>query len=104
MNGQNWSNANFTAEHRDLQAVCLATSVHGKCALISRRSISVISTSDLSNVEYNIKRETKWDTTYAEFSTLLENLIAITNAQSVQIFNIDGLFVFRFFTVIFVLF
>lgn len=85
-----WSTANYTAEHKDLQAVCLATSNNGKCALISRRSISVISTDNLSDVEYNIKRDTKWDTTYAEFSTLQHSYIAITNAQTVQIFDTDG--------------
>lgn len=84
-----WSTANYTAEHKDLQAVCLATSNNGKCALISRRSISVISTDKLSDVEYNIKRDTKWDTTYAEFSTLQRSYIAITNAQTVQIFDTD---------------
>lgn len=85
-----WSTANYTAEHRDLQAVCLATSNNGRCALISRRSISIIDTENLSNVEYNIKRDTKWDTTYAEFSTIQHSSIAITNAQTIQIFNTDG--------------
>ena len=87
-----WSTANFTAEHKDLQAVFLATSNNGKCALISRRSISVICTENLSIVDSNIRRDTKWDTTYAEFSTLQQNLIAITNAQTIQIFNTDGIY------------
>ena len=83
--------SNFSAQYKDLQATHLATSNNGNCALISRRSISLINTDNLSNVVSNIKRDTKWDTTYAEFSTLQHSYIAITNAQTIQIFDTDGI-------------
>ena len=87
---QFWSTATISAEHKCQQAMCMATSNDGKVALISRRSIAIINTENILAVDYNIRRETKWDTTYSEFSTLQQNYLAITNAQTVQIFNTDG--------------
>ncbi|KAI2797080.1 GATOR complex protein wdr59 [Blomia tropicalis] len=86
---QFWSTATISAEHKCQQAMCMATSNDGKVALISRRSIAIINTENILAVDYNIRRETKWDTTYSEFSTLQQNYLAITNAQTVQIFNTD---------------
>lgn len=88
-----------SVSYKDLQAVCLATSCNGKCALISRRSISILQTKDINYVDYSIKRETKWDTICAEFSIPQPNLIAITNAQTIQIYDTDGSFI-KFFLIL----
>jgi hypothetical protein len=85
-----WSTSQLIAEHKDLQAVCLAVSVEGRCALSSRRSISLINCNKPEIIEFRIKRETKWDSTATEFNQLDSNLLAITNAQTVQIYNIDA--------------
>lgn len=85
-----WSTANCTANHNNLQAICLATSGDGKCALVSRRHISIILTKNPSKVDSIIARETKWDTTYAEFSPPEPKQMAITNSQTINIYNIDN--------------
>lgn len=84
-----WSVANTTISHPDLHAMCLATSGNGKCALVSRRSISIIRTDNLAKIDSVINRETKWDTTHAEFSPPEPKQLAITNAQTINIYNID---------------
>nr|XP_027201806.1 GATOR complex protein WDR59-like [Dermatophagoides pteronyssinus] len=84
-----WSVANTTISHPDLHAMCLATSGNGKCALVSRRSISIIRTDNLAKIDSVIARETKWDTTHAEFSPPDPKQLAITNAQTINIYNID---------------
>lgn len=85
-----WSTANYTAEHNELQALSLAVSNSGKCILVSRKSLAIVNIDTLNDVELNIKRETKWDTTYAEFSTLQHDLVAVTNAQTVQVYDTSG--------------
>lgn len=110
-----WSTSQLIAEHKDLQvsdnkqkirnslkmrlfftnrwpkqAVCLAISIDGRCALSSRRSISIINCNKPDVIDIRIKRETKWDSTATEFNQLDSNLLAITNAQSVQIYNIEA--------------
>lgn len=41
-------------------------------------------------IDIRIKRETKWDSTASEFNQLDSNLLAITNANTVQIYNIEA--------------
>ncbi|UXI19172.1 Zinc finger protein [Sarcoptes scabiei] len=84
-----WSIADSTAVHKGLQAMCFATSVDGKCVLVSRKCISIIRTDDLSKIDSVIQRETKWDTTYAEFSPSEPKQMAVTNAQIINVYTID---------------
>ncbi|XP_054165460.1 GATOR complex protein WDR59-like isoform X2 [Oppia nitens] len=85
-----WSTSQLIAEHKELQAVCLAVSGDGRCALSSRRTISLINCNQPEVVDFRIRRETKWDSTASEFNPLDTNLMAITNAQTVQVYNIEA--------------
>ena len=73
------------------QAVCLVISIDGRCALTSRRSISLINCNKPDVIDVRIRRETKWDSTATEFNQLDSNLLAITNAQTVQVYNSEAI-------------
>lgn len=86
---QSWVTASKSYSYNVQYPVCLATGTDGKCALVSRNAIALTRQGDVRGIERTIKRDSKWDPTYAEFSRLQPNLLALTNAQKVLIYNVS---------------
>lgn len=85
---QSWVTANKFYYYKCQYSVLLATGIDGKCALVSRNQILLTRPGDVCEIDRTITRDSKWDPTYAEFSPLQPDLLALNSPCNLHIYNV----------------